>query len=63
MENSQWTYVFGMKCWRYETTDEVWNCFHVCMYENVDDGMKFNFFGMKHVIVMVSELSQAQVDR
>jgi hypothetical protein len=33
------------------------------MYENVDDGMKFNFFGMKHVIVMVSELSQAQVDR
>ena len=20
--------LFGMKCWRYETTDEVWNCSH-----------------------------------
>ena len=29
---------FGMKCWRYETTDEVWNCSHT--YENVDDGME-----------------------
>jgi hypothetical protein len=46
-----WRYItlfFGMKCWRYETTDQVWSCFQ--RYENNIRGMKQNMHIAKTLI-------------